>query len=91
MNRHIKLTGILAIFTLSSCATQPMSNENAKGAGAGAGALGGAILGGIIGHQSGNALEGAAIGAAGGGIAGYQNGADWFGGDKSIQKTRRGN
>lgn len=90
MTKHTKLLGILVILPIASCAPTPMSNTNAQGAGAGAGAVGGALLGGIIGHQSGNAAEGAAIGAVGGALTGYQNGPKWFGGDGSIQQTKRG-
>ena len=76
---------------LGACSSSPMSNENATKAGAGAGALGGAAVGAVIGHQSGNAKKGAAIGAGVGFLSGLENGKKWFGGDGSIQKTRRGN
>lgn len=88
MTNHTKLLSLLASIPLASCA--PMSNTNAQVAGAGTAAVGGAILGGVIGHQSGNAAEGAAIGGAGGAIYGYQSGASWFGGDGSINQTKRG-
>lgn len=76
----------LLIAVLPSCA--PMSNENAKPAGAAVGTLLGAAAGGIVGHQSGRGGEGALAGAAAGGISGWGNGTRWFGGDGSIQKTR---
>jgi len=91
MKNKIQLMGLLAIMQLTSCATQPMSNDNSKKVGAGLGAAAGAALGGILGHQSGRGLEGAAIGAAAGGAYGYQHGPKPLGGDGTIQQTRRGN
>ncbi len=56
---------ILAIVTISSCATGPNAQQGAV-----IGALGGAAVGGLIGHQSGRGLEGAAIGAGVGALGG---------------------
>ncbi|MBE2282494.1 MAG: hypothetical protein IAE77_03415 [Prosthecobacter sp.] len=56
---------LLAIVSISSCATGPNAQRGAV-----IGGLGGAAVGGIIGSQSGRGLEGAAIGGALGAIGG---------------------
>jgi outer membrane lipoprotein SlyB len=56
---------LLAIATISSCATGPNAQTGSV-----LGALGGAAVGGIIGNQSGRGLEGAAIGAGLGALGG---------------------
>jgi uncharacterized membrane protein YebE (DUF533 family) len=59
------LGALVALTSLSSCASGPNAQTGAV-----LGGLGGAALGGIIGHQSGRGLEGAAIGGALGAVGG---------------------
>jgi len=61
----LSLIPMLAISSLSSCASGPNAQQGTV-----IGALGGAAAGGIIGNQSGRGLEGAAIGAGLGAVAG---------------------
>ena len=56
---------LLAVISISSCATGPNAQTGTV-----VGALGGAAVGGIIGNQSGRGLEGAAIGAGLGALGG---------------------
>jgi len=56
---------LLAVISISSCATGPNAQTGTV-----IGALGGAAAGGIIGNQSGRGLEGAAIGAGLGALGG---------------------
>lgn len=56
---------LLAVISISSCATGPNAQTGTV-----VGALGGAAVGGIIGNQSGRGLEGAALGAGIGALGG---------------------
>jgi uncharacterized protein YcfJ len=56
---------LLAVISISSCATGPNAQTGSV-----IGALGGAAVGGIIGNQSGRGLEGALIGGGIGALGG---------------------
>ena len=56
---------LLAVISISSCATGPNAQTGSV-----VGALGGAAVGGIIGNQSGRGLEGALIGGGIGALGG---------------------
>ena len=56
---------LLAVMSISSCATGPNAQTGSV-----IGALGGAAVGGIIGNQSGRGLEGALIGGGIGALGG---------------------
>ena len=73
VNKSKLVAVVLAVVSITGCATGPNAQTDAV-----IGGLLGAGAGGIIGHQSGRGLEGAAIGALIGGASGnmFGNGID---------------